>query len=369
MTSGATQIEFPAYQVEVVEEAGMLPQLSAEWDRLLERSGADRMFLSPDWMSAWWHHLRGTRRLHLLAVRSGGQLIALAPFATRRLPGGLEILEFLASDDVGSDYLDVIVQRGEEANVAAVLAHELVSKGHPLRLWRVPAEDCMARRIVRELSSRGWTVNEQERENCPVEPIAGPDFDEFLGRLSSEHRYGFRRKLKRLEKQHVLHFGTARNESERHAAFTALVRLHRARWGSASQAFSTDSAIAFHDEATRLALVRGSLRLHLLSLDGKPVAAVYALAENGRWGFYNAGFDLEYARLGVGVVAMGLAIREAVREGLKEIDLLHGEENYKHHWTRNKRQVARLVVHPPGVVGVASRAAFALDRVLMRSFA
>ena len=44
---------------------------------------------------------------------------------------------------------------------------------------------------------------------------------------------------------------------------------------------------------------------------------------------------------------MGLSIKAALEEGASEYDLLHGDEEYKFHWARTKRELGRLEMHPP----------------------
>jgi len=46
-------------------------------------------------------------------------------------------------------------------------------------------------------------------------------------------------------------------------------------------------------------------------------------------------------------VMMGLAIKSAIEEGAEEYDLLHGEEEYKFHWTRETRELGRIEAFPP----------------------
>ena len=66
-----------------------------------EASDSDCLFLTWEWLFTWWKHLAGDRQLAILAVRSGGKLVALAPFClrpaslSRRRP--LPVLEFLGN--------------------------------------------------------------------------------------------------------------------------------------------------------------------------------------------------------------------------------------------------------------------------------
>lgn len=85
--------------VEEVAEGAAFSNLSREWDELLDASESDCVFLTWEWLHTWWKHLAAGRRLAILAVRRGGELVAIAPFCLqpRRLSRALpfSVLEFL----------------------------------------------------------------------------------------------------------------------------------------------------------------------------------------------------------------------------------------------------------------------------------
>jgi len=89
----------------------------------------------------------------------------------------------------------------------------------------------------------------------------------------------------------------------------------------------------------------------LLRLDGRPAAAVYGLRYGPTFSFYQSGFDPALARHSVGLVALGLSIREAIAEGATEYDLLHGREPYKFLWARRTRDLGRIDLFPPTLGG------------------
>ena len=104
-----------ALTVQTLSEPSAFAALGPEWTELLEASDSDGFFLTWEWLFTWWKHLAGSRQLFLLTVRSGEELVAIAPFALRpatldRVPP-LSCIELLGSGTAASDYLDVIVRR------------------------------------------------------------------------------------------------------------------------------------------------------------------------------------------------------------------------------------------------------------------
>src|SRR5262249_15296571 len=106
-------------RLETVVDPERFRRLRPEWNALLASSDAHTVFLTWEWLYTWWSRLGGRRRLAILALWSGRDLAAIAPLALRPpQPGRLQFLwrrEFLGSGSVGSDYLDLIVRRGDEA--------------------------------------------------------------------------------------------------------------------------------------------------------------------------------------------------------------------------------------------------------------
>src|SRR6185295_513676 len=69
--------------VERASDVAAFRALEQEWDELLEASDSRCVFLTWAWLFTWWNHLAEDRLLHILIVRRGKKLIALAPFCLR----------------------------------------------------------------------------------------------------------------------------------------------------------------------------------------------------------------------------------------------------------------------------------------------
>ena len=361
-----------ALTVQTLSEPSAFAALGSEWTELLEASDSDGFFLTWEWLFTWWKHLAEGRRLFILTVRSGEELLAIAPFAIRpatldRVPP-LSCIELLGSGTAGSDYLDVIVRRHSEYQVARALAEHLACERQMLSLARVRSSSSSAQSLAAHLDSLGWSVSETSSETCPVVRREGPDFTSYLQSLGAEHRYAFRRKLKKLTQRHRVSLDAARSEDERREAMRILIGLHQARWRERgkSEAFDSDAMISFHDEVSALALRRGWLRLFVLRLDGRPAAALYGFRYRDVFYFYQSGFDPALAKESVGLVTMGLSIESSFAEGVAEFDLLHGDESYKFHWANSARELSRIELYPPGTRGLLYRGTVGLTRTARR---
>ncbi len=357
--------------IETIDDAEAFARLRAEWDALLEASPADCVFLTWEWLFAWWKHLSAGKKLSLIAARRDGALIALAPLALApgRPLGFFPALEFLGAGSAGSDYLDLIVRRGAEREALDALAEHLMKKNIALDLRQLSRASSAGAALASRLDERdGWSAVETATEVCPFIDLTGRSWSSYLASLGSQHRYNFNRRLKNLHKLFDVRFEPAESEAERREALEILIALHHMRWRGrgGSDGLHTPALLAFHEEFTRLALARGWLRLFVLRLDGRPAAALYGLRYGRVFYFYQSGLDPDYAKHSVGLVAMGLAIRSAIEEGAAEYDLLHGSEAYKFQWAHATRELARLQIYSPRAAGRIHRRAAEWDRAAKR---
>lgn len=346
-----------AFDTAVIDTDAGFHDLRADWTELLQASTNDNFFLTWEWLYTWWTHLHGARRLHIVTVRHDGRLVALAPLAlrprqwTRLLP--FEVLEFLGCGSVGSDYLSPIVRKGFEDTALPALVARLRASGHVLELSHVDRTSEPMAAAAAELRAQDWLEQCATIERCPYIALDGHTWDSYLGTLGRTHRTNFRRKLKKLNQLYTLRIVEAHTDTERRAALDILVNLHlkRRQELGGSDALHTPELLAFHEEATAIALRRGWLKLYVMWLDDRPAAAMYGFEYNKVFYFYQSGFDSAYATYSVGLVMTGLAVEGAIERGIGTFDFLHGEEPYKYLWASAERELLRFHFFPPHARG------------------
>lgn len=355
-------------KIEKIQRPWEFARMRSEWSELLESSDADSLFLTWEWLHTWWKHLAGSRELCIYAARCEHELIAIAPLAKHppNLSRGrpFSTLEFLGTGQAGSDYLDFIIRKGYETQAVEALAGALAAKGFALEWTQLKQPGCMADRIAGCLSHEGWTVSEARTNTCPFISLDVHTWESYLATLSAEHRYSFKRKWKRLQQDFAVRLDEVITEEQCLDAVSLVIKLHDLRWQErdGSDAFCSKALASFHREWAELARQRGWLRLFVLRLNDQPVACLYGFCYRRVFYFYQSGFDPAFAKYSVGVVTMGLAIKSALEEGAREYDLLHGNERYKSHWSRDSRDIGRLELYPPGGLGRMWRLSVELGR-------
>jgi CelD/BcsL family acetyltransferase involved in cellulose biosynthesis len=340
--------------------------LSREWNELLRNSASDNLFLTWEWLDAWWSHLSGSDRLQVLAVRDGDLLVAVAPLraaSDRLLP--LARTAFLGTGSAGSDYLDLIIRRGYEEDALTAIAAALESRQQSLHLDHLPPQ-ALAAGLLPQLTAAGWTARESTREFCPFIQLEGHSWDSYLATRGSAHRANVRRRLRGLDKDFRVSFEPVSDYTRRRQALAQLIWFHEQRFAGkgGSSAFGTSDLCRFHDDATRRLLDCGWLRLFELQLDDRCAAVMYGFYYGRRFYFYQHGFDAAFGKFGVGLALMAMTIRAALAEGAIEFDMLYGREEYKRLWTSDQRPLGQLDLYPPDLGGRLCRRAVEMRQAL-----
>jgi CelD/BcsL family acetyltransferase involved in cellulose biosynthesis len=332
--------------INVITDSRAFQELREEWNSLLDASGSWNPFLTWEWMWSWWTHLRETATLHVITVREDRQLIAIAPLMMVRR-GLSQRLEFIGIGAAGADYLDLIVRKGHEAAALESLSRHFDQQQVALHLDHLPPNPLAA-----ALSLTGWNVIETSPDVCPYIDLSGHTWDSYLSSLGPSHRANFRRRRRGLEAKFTLSFTPVVSQDDRRRATDGLFLFHDQRWScGGSTAFSTTPLRGFHQDLTRNALESGWLRMYAVSLNDKLAATMYGFARDGRFYFYQHGYDAAYTRYSLGLVLMGLTIGAAIDERMREFDMLYGNEPYKKLWAARQRPLGRLMLFPPRLAG------------------
>src|SRR2546425_4048713 len=284
--------------------------LEHTWNKLLAGSASRTVFLTWEWVQAWWRAFGSTRHLVLLTCRdAGGDLVAIVPLQRtwENIGPGMSgwMLRLVGDGIGGSENLDWIAQRGHEAAaVRAVLdwLEQNRSEWDTLELNTVPAQSPVAAALRQELAARRWRL--------AVHVSAGyllrlPDnWETCHASFSKNFRSLLPRRIRKVQSSFAVRVRRCETLEELPGCLEQLFALHAKRWQLRGQAgsFGLQQKRAFYAEMGKRFLERGWLDFWLLELGGKTVAAEYGFCYNGIYSFLQAGFDPDYSSYGVGRV-------------------------------------------------------------------
>ena len=342
---------------QILNRIDELQRYCTDWRKL----GVASPFTSPEWMIRWAKTFlaRGSgAELFTLAAFDAGRLVGLAPWYRRRTRTHRRVLEFLGSGRVCSDHLSVVAAPGRQIEVAAELADFLASsvlrhQWDAIDLEGVDADDpamaafidrCRAQQLG-HVSLRGATASYW---------MALPEsWESFLASCSKNRRKRLRRWQRRYIDSGRLQQSVATEAHQVPALFATLVELHNRRRRGLGQcgAFEDADFLEFHRAVLPEMLQSRQLRLSLVELDGRPIAAEYILRDDQTWLAYQSGLDPASIEHGPGNLSLMLSVQEAIRHGARRLDFLRGEEPYKLAWGCRRREAQRIRIRRDGLAG------------------
>jgi CelD/BcsL family acetyltransferase involved in cellulose biosynthesis len=321
--------------VEILADPADEPGLVDEWRALAE--GAGNAFVSPEWFAAYARHYGQEAPPFVVRVRDAdGSLAGLLPLCR----SGRSVS--FAGANVG-DRFGPVAAAGREAEVARAAAGALGRRS--VVLHNVDAGAAWVPALAEGLSGR-VAATRLRGGVMPFVPLTGHTWDSFLGARSRNFRSQVRRKERALLEGDGAKVRATTSPDEVRADVAEFFRLHAMRWEDreGGSTITSPTVQAFHEDFAAAALERGWLRLSLMEVEGRAVAALYAWRIGGRYAYFQAGFDPAWADKSVGLVLMAHTVREAIEEGADEYDLLLGDETYKARFATDEREVETLVV-------------------------
>ncbi len=343
-------------EIQEITDAVELATLEAEWNALHEASTSDSVFLSFDWLRAWWTHLGTARqRLFVLCARRQGRLTAILPLMISqdsRRGIALRSLRFLGGGM--SDRMGLLADPEPEA-ASEALAQHLEARSaiwDRLDLSDLPLDAEASRCLARALHKRELSGELREGHPCPLLPIQ-TDWESFYKeRISAKTRSNNRNKTRRLEKQGALRFRFVRDLATDPEALEMVFQMdERDAYHDRPRRrpFDSEAGQRFFREIAGSFSRRGWLYLALMELDGKLIAYRLNFRYRNRHFDYFPGFAPDFNRLSPGRLLMTEILRDCFESGIEEVDFLRGFEEWKAEWTDQARSNANLCGKNPAL--------------------
>lgn len=326
-----------SYTFRIIETFEQWRALKNTWNNLLTRSRANTVFLTWEWLYSWAEcYLSPQRRLFIITVYEGDELIGVAPWYINRKESGIfkmNYIEFLGTPEAGSDYLDVFTKSGKEKTVTNLLYDFLFqrvrSRWDYLMLRDIPCHSLFFLHFVNAIHEHGKYAEINNGSYCPT--IHLPETEElFFHKLSPRRREQFRRHLRILEREDGVQ--------------------HRSVYGSGIESAVNDFFMIpnqkkknefellqkFMKKFCSLCNDKDWIQIDFLTARGNNIAGLLHFRYQGSLHMYSMLIDKSFnPKISVGNVLLGLSILQAVQTRMRSYDMLKGLEAYKFHWAND----------------------------------
>lgn len=360
-------------RVQIINDIVKFTALRSEWEELECNSSAS-IFQTFDWEYLWWKHFASETYHHLLIIliRNDSEVVGIAPFFVQsyslfgfrtfrklKLIGaglGYSGSPVLSMDTVGpTDYLDILIRKGYEHQVAASLSVFLRDHSHlwdEIELQNVPETGAMFNHVLPLLKDMGIPIKKEISDVCPRIILPG-SVDEYLASLNRK----LRRKFRLSEKTFLKRSDCSVEEIERgkstEGGMQVLSSLHQMRWNQIGYPglFSDKRFAQFQRDIAKALSEKDRLWLRTLRQDGKPVASRLGFKFHGCIYDYLSGFNHEYEGphdSSPGRALMLDLISDSIQSGCEILDFMRGDEDYKFTLTSTISHNWDILVGSPG---------------------
>jgi CelD/BcsL family acetyltransferase involved in cellulose biosynthesis/peptidoglycan/xylan/chitin deacetylase (PgdA/CDA1 family) len=332
-----------------------LSALQSEWNTLVQRSSAETVFLTWEWLSSWWSAYGSGKDLFVLVARAeNGECCGIAPFYVDR-SGRTRVLRFIGDGTYDSDYLDFIVPRGLEESVLAAFFENL-KQSHKdwdaLQLNEIP-EGALSLHFLRGLKGTSRWLHRQEQVPAGVRNLPST-WDEFLQTLKPRFRTSVRACLRNLEQWNGA-FEVLSAEADISLWLSDLYDLHSDRWSLRKQSgvFAKRGKRDFYERMASYFFNRGWLHMTRWRVNGVVLACQFGFVYGGTYHLLQEGFDTQCIHVSPGVTLRAATIRDLIARGVHTYDFLGGIGRHKTDWGANEKKSVRLALAPRGAAGYA----------------
>ena len=323
------------------------------WNELLSKSRADTVFLTWEWLTAWWRAYGKNGELYILRVIDDDETIGLAPFYRKTISKygfSFQVLALIGDGSADSDYLDWISEQGDEEIVARSLINFLVAN---TRFWdiillnEIP-ETSLHHSFLRNLAQdKGWyyahTIVPCAYVNLPS------DWETYLRSLKPRMRTKVRSLMKHFEQIPNVRFDLCTHPDQIESRLQSLFALHTDRWRKVGEqgVFGSEAKQQFYLNMSKLFLSQGWLRFYSLAVDCNYLAHQFCFQYKQTIFLLQEGFDPKWDAHAPGNVLRAHVLRDSIQRDLLIYDFLAGVTPHKLSWGCDVKRSLRLSVALP----------------------
>jgi peptidoglycan/xylan/chitin deacetylase (PgdA/CDA1 family)/CelD/BcsL family acetyltransferase involved in cellulose biosynthesis len=327
-----------------------IESLSGRWNSLLEESASNTIFLTWEWVTAWWKNYGNDRPLFVLSAWDGDSLEGLAPLysdSISRWGVNWSCLRIIGDGSGDSDYLDFIARLGREEEVIGAFVEYLESHADwwdCLEMHGTPRTSPCLAQFIRVAGLRSWRLSQK---SIPCATLTLPsDWNDYLRVLKPRFRTKVRSTLSYFEDKLGATPVNCRDGRDLEEWLPILFDLHERRWKSQGQpgVFRGVSKQNFYRDISRAAIQKNWLAFNRLNWGDRPLAMQYGFIYDNKFSLLQEGYDPDFATLRPGLVLRSWLIRDWIRTGLREYDFLAGASPYKLEWAPRVTESVCLTV-------------------------
>jgi len=321
----------------VTDEDGLLG-LAEPWRRIEAALPTMTVFQTHRYQCAWVRNFGLTRRLIIICVYDGAELIGIAPFQVSLVE--MHRHEYRQLSFLGApwevDRPGFLFPREAAACAEAVAQALLARRGQWDVIWfhEQTAGDIALESFCAALERRGMLHGRTASSQCPTLAFDG-SWQDLLASKSQKFRKNLKTARRKLEAAGRLEYECRQGDVERlQGLLQEYESLERRSW-KARAGIGVSQSVEHRRFYMHLASEfgeTGDFVFRCLRLDGRMVAATFGVTDRRKYYSLHIANDSEFAKFSPGTCLEALELEECFAAGLDEYDFLGGFLKNKVRW-------------------------------------
>lgn len=336
------------YDVKIIDCYEAWQSLRSDWHKLFETAQISHPFLSFDWLEAWWKHMLPVsfiqkHKLHIFCFYKGSNLSGIAPFfvTTYSIPwlrGGIRYLRPLGSDPNLTEIKTILCKSEDMLGITETLKCHLQDHHELYDLIQWPD-------ISQDVSHVMSWDRPQTLENF-ILPL-GTNWEEFRLSRKRNIKESIRKCYNAPTRQGIkLDFMTIRDRREIIDLLPIFYELHSKRADRTAKTVHPN----YFEKIQHRQFLEGLVQslniieplLFVIKHNEKVIAARLGFGMNNTIYLYYSGYDPAYSQLSVMTRLVTEAIKQAIENGMKWLNLSTGQDESKMRWSPEKCGYQRM---------------------------
>jgi CelD/BcsL family acetyltransferase involved in cellulose biosynthesis len=335
------------FNTEIITDQNRFNSLKGEWNYLLQNSRTNTLFLTWEWLYAWWVVFGAGADLFIITVRNlDGELTGLAPLLIRKTRYYRIPVREVAFIGTGiSDSQDIIVAAGNEEVVKRIVSAILAGRSNwdIVRLEEVPNGGMLHENI----DCSGLNVEHETCSTSPYLKLEG-DWQEYFKTLSKKYKKDLRNKQNKIARLGNFDYtfnGGQNDDAESLVDMMAGIDGKSRKEGHGISFYSATGNREFMHTFLSLSKGKQWLDFTSASLNGTLIAYLLGFHYNNTYIAYNTAFSEEFHEASPGKLLLHEKIKWCFdkKRLVSEFNFSRGDTYIKTLWATQAREQCRIV--------------------------
>ena len=331
-------------EVSTVHDVHEFENLRDDWCILFAESKCNEMFLSWEWLFAWWTYHQAGKELWIVTVRQSGRLVGIVPFMlvlVEKCKLKFRVLTHLGMPD--SDISGCIICENTNGVIEAICDHLFSQhkKWDLLNVHNLYVHDAKVQTLLRSMKKRRSSVLNYVESHLYL-PIR-TEWDDYFEKLPHPLTGYLHHHIDRAKKKGDIRFETHTGKDLTVEHFETIFEIGK----KSRYAYLYEPENEYEFFKKLLALTHGEgLEIDILYLNDKPVSFNFGFNLANRHEGWRRAYDQDYCKVGVGKIMSKYMTQSFFERKFKEFDFLRGLEEYKREWMPLEREFIEIKVIP-----------------------